>query len=558
MPNKLTQKYFIALAIILIVTALNAVLLKKFDVIGVPTFFAVALLLQLVLVILLIYSLIVVLRTPIKIAWSIIVSALQGVESNKYVQQVLKYVPFLIPWIERRFSRKRANGLILTTGAVLAIIFLALFIMVASAVISGTYAGIDSRIINLMPNIRTAGENTFFSMFTFAASYIGILFLIIAIGIIGWFRRQRWLPVAFLFAYGLEVLFSEVIKYGVHRPRPDNSLRELVVSGFSFPSGHTLAATVVYGLLTYLIFRYVKSHVAKIFVAMLGLTFIVLGALSRVYFGVHYPSDALGSIVLGCFLLTMLVTLIEMNIRYHIFSRVKFTYAMKSTLFIALGGLVVFTLLVSSKFTHYQAVTRNVPTEGLVSIDSNSIIKLPHYSETLTGARMEPINFIFVGSETQITNAFERSGWSKADAPTPSNTFKEMLSAAQNKQYLNAPVTPSYLSSQPQNLAFEKPTVANTSQQRHHTRIWKTAFTVGGQPVWVATASLDDGIEVGSTIPLPTHHINPNIDSEREYITTSLNLTNTYFIQVVPAELGANASGDGFFTDGRAVVVPFR
>jgi len=46
------------------------------------------------------------------------------------------------------------------------------------------------------------------------------------------------------------------------------------------------------------------------------------------------------------------------------------------------------------------------------------------------------------------------------------------------------------------------------------------------QSVWVATASLDTGIGVRSKAPLPTHHIDPDVDAERIYILNSLGRTN--------------------------------
>ena len=71
----------------------------------------------------------------------------------------------------------------------------------------------------------------------------------------------------------------------------------------------------------------------------------------------------------------------------------------------------------------------------------------------------------------------------------------------------------------------------------------------------MATASFDEGIEFAGAAKLPTHHIDPDIDAERSYIIGSLRAGNAPFLQVVKPELGQNASGDAFFTDGRAVVI---
>ena len=55
-------------------------------------------------------------------------------------------------------------------------------------------------------------------------------------------------------------------------------------------------------------------------------------------------------------------------------------------------------------------------------------------------------------------------------------------------------------------------------------------------------------------VPLPTHHFDPNVDAERTYILNSLGTTHLTFVKIVPPQLGHNASGDSFFTDGQAAV----
>jgi membrane-associated phospholipid phosphatase len=556
--KKRTLWYSLTLAVTLLLTVLNVFLLRTFDVAGVPSIFALLLLYQLLLVTLLIFSLFVLLRTPARIVWSIVLSALRGIHENEYVQRASRRVPFLVPWIQRRFTTDRPTGLALTLGVIAVAVFGVLFANVARAVASdAVYVGFDLRVVNLMPNIRTAGESSFFAFFTFAASYLGIIFFLCVLSAVAVWRRQWSLPVLFIAAYGVEALCSEISKNAIRRPRPDETLRQLSVSGFSFPSGHTLAATVIVGLLAYLVFRFTKSHLLKVLVVLLAVTMIALVAMSRVYFAVHYPTDVLGGILLGTLILTIFITVIEMNQRYRLVGWVQLDASAIASLCLAFVSMLAFTAIFSG-FTHFESPQAHATPQHLSALNSSTIQRLPHYSETLTGARMEPINFIFVGDQTQIEDAFAAGGWYKADPPTLANTLRELVTAANNRQYLTAPVTPSYLDAKPQTLAFEKPTATNTLQQRHHTRIWRLNVELNGQPVWVATASLDLGIGIGSAIPLPTHHIDPNIDREREYIVQSLHAPTAPLVSVVGPQLGKNASGDSFFTDGKAALIQFH
>ncbi|MDR1953128.1 MAG: phosphatase PAP2 family protein [Clostridiales Family XIII bacterium] len=111
-------------------------------------------------------------------------------------------------------------------------------------------------------------------------------------------------------AAGCHYLLKELIE----RARPDDIYHLVSVSGFSFPSGHANAGLVFYLFLMILVRRYLILHdykgVAYLLTAFLPLLVLVIGA-SRVYLGVHYPSDILGGWLLGGVLLIVLVTLYD-------------------------------------------------------------------------------------------------------------------------------------------------------------------------------------------------------------------------------------------------------
>ncbi|WRK51815.1 phosphatase PAP2 family protein [Coprobacillaceae bacterium CR2/5/TPMF4] len=87
-----------------------------------------------------------------------------------------------------------------------------------------------------------------------------------------------------------------MIKAIVRRPRPnvDVFIRE---SNFSFPSGHAMAITCLYGLLIYYLYKS-EIRYRKLLIVICVLI-IVLVSLSRVYLGVHYFSDIIGGILLS-------------------------------------------------------------------------------------------------------------------------------------------------------------------------------------------------------------------------------------------------------------------
>lgn len=282
---------------------------------------------------------------------------------------------------------------------------------------------------------------------------------------------------------------------------------------------------------------------------------MALVALSRVYLGVHYPSDVLASVLIGASLMTLIITSIEIARRYELWGQNLKSFSNK-LLGIVPVVIVLVSIVASPVLIHLTPVTASPTFTTIDTLDETTVMRLPLYSETLTGKTMEPINFIYLGSEQQIEQAFLSRGWYKSDPSTLANTLKALSVGFQGRQYLNAPVTPSYLAAKPEDVSFQKPTQSNTLRQRHHTRLWRTGFKLtDGKEIWVATASFDEGIEFVGPAKLPTHHIDPNIDHERSYIVNSLGLKDIRYLQVVNPQAGKNASGDTFFTNGKAAEV---
>lgn len=105
------------------------------------------------------------------------------------------------------------------------------------------------------------------------------------------------------------------LKAWFDRPRPEFMPHDLYVSGASFPSGHATMSTVVYLTLAVLLVRFIDRAGIRIAVLALAVTLSVLVGVTRVYLGVHWPSDvaagwACGSAwALGCWALAEIVGL---------------------------------------------------------------------------------------------------------------------------------------------------------------------------------------------------------------------------------------------------------
>jgi len=132
--------------------------------------------------------------------------------------------------------------------------------------------------------------------------------VVITTGILVWWRIGR-LEAILIPVGGLLTLVNTALKLAVNRPRPSADLIHVLSpeQNNTFPSGHAFFAVVILGLLAYFIFINLKNHTLRM-VALVGLiALILLIGTSRVYLGVHWPSDVIGGYLTGGVLLTGLI-----------------------------------------------------------------------------------------------------------------------------------------------------------------------------------------------------------------------------------------------------------
>lgn len=94
-------------------------------------------------------------------------------------------------------------------------------------------------------------------------------------------------------------ILSQIMKTYFERPRPSLSSHLVEVQGFSYPSGHTLVSTAFYLNLALLVCAYFPKNRQRYFIFTFAIGLICLIASSRIYLGVHYPTDVIAGVMLG-------------------------------------------------------------------------------------------------------------------------------------------------------------------------------------------------------------------------------------------------------------------
>ncbi|MGZ4163858.1 MAG: phosphatase PAP2 family protein [Tumebacillaceae bacterium] len=96
------------------------------------------------------------------------------------------------------------------------------------------------------------------------------------------------------------VVMNQVLKALFHRARPD--IHQIVTeTGYSFPSFHSMGSFALYGILTFLLWRHIKTGFGRGLMIVVGFVLTVMIGISRIYLGVHYVSDVVGGFLVSGF-----------------------------------------------------------------------------------------------------------------------------------------------------------------------------------------------------------------------------------------------------------------
>jgi membrane-associated phospholipid phosphatase len=502
----------------------------------------------------------------IKFLKSIIISAGKGVSQDPEAQKLMERYPRFFQFLRRRFTRKEERGLYLTVGSVIVGIFVYYFLSIVKDIIGqDVLVQADLRIVNLVQIFHTPALNKIMLFITYLgnwqAVFLGVLivsFILVSL------KLWRQLIVLLSSVIGGQI-FVWIVKNIVARPRPPLANSLLPLQDYSFPSGHSFIVFSFYGLITYFAFRYVQNKLLKIFLVTVGMVGVMSIGFSRIYLGVHWASDVLASFAIGSAWLTGFITFIEIRKKYKPKEKENPYFKNSSIIFIAIFLVFVWVYYVSYFYKNHPLKPQGVITESAISVTKDNLTQslfssFPRTSENISGEPMEPVDIIIVANPEDMEKILERSGWQMTDPITLKTTGRLFYDSIFNKAYPKAPGIPSFWNREPNNLAFEKPTEKNSARERHHVHFWETPFVLNdGRRVWVATAHFDKGINIASSLFIPTHVIDPAIDKERDKITQDLSdmgiVESLEQFQIVEPTLGTNQGGNQFFTDGKADVI---
>ncbi|MCI1694887.1 phosphatase PAP2 family protein [Aneurinibacillus aneurinilyticus] len=177
-------------------------------------------------------------------------------------------------------------------------IFSYIFAKFADELVEKELHTFDLQIIHQVQGLITPQLTSVMKFFTFMGSIKMLLFLFLLSCLFMLWRKKVWEAIFLLLAIGGGTVFNLFLKWVFQRARP--TLHPIIQeTGYSFPSGHSMVSFIFYGMIGYFLLLFFERRVAKaISVVFISVLVFMIG-LSRIYLGVHYPSDVIAGFAAG-------------------------------------------------------------------------------------------------------------------------------------------------------------------------------------------------------------------------------------------------------------------
>ena len=182
-----------------------------------------------------------------------------------------------------------------------------LFVNIADGINENELLHFDMTIIQAVQGSINDLSTKVLTFITDLGSVNGNIFLVIVFSLL-LLMKKRFISVLFLVITTLTGGYvNHYLKWIFQRERP--SLNPLVeVNGYSFPSGHSMSSFILYGALMIITTRITKRWSIRLVVYAICIFMILTIGYSRIYLGVHFPSDVIGGYIAGCAWLAIIAT----------------------------------------------------------------------------------------------------------------------------------------------------------------------------------------------------------------------------------------------------------
>jgi membrane-associated phospholipid phosphatase len=229
------------------------------------------------------------------------------------VRKLREKYPVVRRFLAARFARGEYLGLHLTIGFFVTLVGLVVFSIITHDVIrQRSITQLDARLTDFLHSHGTLFGYGFWAVISSLGAGLTLTILGVGVALLLALRR-RWVVLGGWAAAVLgSGLLDGALKFLIRRPRPESAVTFLSHLSWSFPSGHSMASMVTYGMVAYLVMLSVKGRKGyQLATALCAVLLILSIGFSRLYLGVHYFSDVLGGFTAGALWLSACISGLE-------------------------------------------------------------------------------------------------------------------------------------------------------------------------------------------------------------------------------------------------------
>ena len=209
----------------------------------------------------------------------------------------LPRAPAVKKFVAARLSPEGVLGLHLTIGVLLMLCAAWLFGSIAEDVVNAeALTQLDLRLARWFHVHATDSVTRVLLVVTHGHSVAGVVAMGALLGLYFYIKQARYWLLTLVIVLPGGMLLNVLLKYAFQRARPTFDHPLLTLTTYSFPSGHTAAATLLYGTLAAYLTCVTHSWGARAAVVSGAALMVALVGISRMYLGVHYLSDVLAAV----------------------------------------------------------------------------------------------------------------------------------------------------------------------------------------------------------------------------------------------------------------------
>ena len=207
-------------------------------------------------------------------------------------------------------------GIFIVFGTTLALVATWIFMTLAGEVREGETQAFDVAVLRFMEQHQTPFLDNAAIEITFLGTGVIVMMLVAVSGLFLWLTKHKHSALLLMVSTAGAILLNGLLKAGFDRPRPQVFEWGQHTVSSSFPSGHAMSAATVYMTVAYLAARLQRRHISRVLTLIAATIVVVLIAVSRLYLGVHYPTDVAAGVVIGIAWAALCMAMLEATLLY--------------------------------------------------------------------------------------------------------------------------------------------------------------------------------------------------------------------------------------------------